>query len=75
MKEFFEITSISRDDIKGLFEEKGIKLDVSKITDDDMKHLARKMADAYCNCCFWIALEEYVKVYFLKDIIVEEVSQ
>ena len=60
MKEFFEITCISRDDIKGHFAEKGIKINVKKITDDEMIWIARKMADNYCNCCYWDSLEHLV---------------
>jgi len=59
-KEFFEITSISRDDIKGHFAEKGIKINVEKISDDEMTWIARKMADNYCNCCYWNSLENLV---------------
>ena len=48
---FFPITSVHRLDIK-----EALKLtdaQVSKITDDMMRHIARKMADDYCEQLFW----------------------
>jgi len=49
-KEFFEITSVSREDLEG------IGYDVSNIDDGTMERLASKMADAYCDGGFWIDL-------------------
>ena len=39
---YFPITSVHRNDLQG------IGFDVDRISDDDMKRLARKMADDYC---------------------------
>ena len=62
----FPITSVCREDLVG----EGF--DVSNVSDDDMTTLASKMADAYCDCCFWDALkviaEEYLKIPKLKKI-------
>lgn len=49
-QEFFTITSVSRDDLKG------IGYDTDKVDDDTMRRLASKMADAYCDNGFWIDL-------------------
>lgn len=50
-KEFFPITSVSRDDL----EAKGF--DTSDITDIQMEHLASKMADDYLEQMYWISME------------------
>ena len=49
-KEFFEITSVSRDDLL----EAGF--DVSKVDDATMRNLASKMADDYCEQLFWSSM-------------------
>lgn len=49
-KEYFNITSVSREDLEG------IGYDTSNVDDDTMEHLASKMADAYCDNGFWIDL-------------------
>ncbi len=49
-KEFFEITSVSREDL----EAKGF--DTSKVSDEQMEELADKMADDYCEQLFWNSL-------------------
>ncbi len=59
----FQITSVCRGDID---EKKYPKKFIAGLTDDDMRWIARKMADAYCDCCFWIALEcklENIRVF------------
>lgn len=48
---YFPITSVHRDDLQG------VGFDVEKISDDDMKELARKMADDYCEQLFWSSME------------------
>lgn len=48
---YFPITSVHRDDLRG------VGFDVEKISDDDMKELARKMADDYCEQLFWSSME------------------
>lgn len=48
---YFPITSVHRNDLQG------IGFDVDRISDDDMKRLARKMADDYCEQLFWSSME------------------
>lgn len=48
---FFYITSVHRDDL----EERGF--DVSEVTDADMRWLAHKMSDDYCNQLFHESME------------------
>ena len=49
--ELFDIIGLSRDDIY----EKGFDADC--VSDDQMGHLADKLADYYCNNGFWDDLE------------------
>lgn len=50
-KEYFEVTSVSREDLKG----RGF--DVSKVDDLAMNELARKMGDAYLEGSYWSDLD------------------
>lgn len=50
-QEFFAITSVARADLEGQ------GFDTSGVGDDTMKHLASKMADAFLEGDYWIALE------------------
>lgn len=47
MKEFFKITSVSRDDL----EEAGF--DATNVSDGTMERLARKMCDDYLTQLYW----------------------
>lgn len=49
----FKITSVCRGDID---QKKYPKQFIASLSDSDMERIASKMADAYCDCCFWIAL-------------------
>jgi hypothetical protein len=49
----FPITSVCREDLKRYFTEE----EIDRLDDADMRYLARKMADAYCEQGFWIDLE------------------
>jgi len=48
---FFYITSVHRNDLEGL------GFDISEVTDDQMKILAKQMSNDYCNQLFHISLE------------------
>lgn len=48
---YFPITSVHRDDLQGA------GFDVERISDDDMKELADKMANNYCEQLFWGSME------------------
>ncbi len=48
---FFNITSVSRDDLRA----RGF--DVTKVSDADMEHIAREMADDYCEGAYWDDME------------------
>lgn len=60
----FPITSVCREDIRGYWEEeRGKKLE-GLPTDDEMKQIARKMADQYCEYGgYWDSLAELTKTY------------
>ncbi len=49
--EFFKIVSVHRNDLER------IGYDTTNVDDPTMRRLASKMADAYCEMCFWIDLE------------------
>ena len=51
MKEEFNITSVSREDL----ESRGF--DTTNITDEQMERLAQKMCDGYLEQMFWISLD------------------
>lgn len=64
-KEFFEITSVSREDL----ESRGF--DTSNVTDEMMQELASKMADDYCEQLFWDSMTIIAKECLnipMKDI-------
>ncbi|MDR1202692.1 MAG: hypothetical protein LBL58_13850 [Tannerellaceae bacterium] len=64
-RKFFKITSVSRDDLKE------IGFDVSKVDDEVMVRLARRLADDYCEQLFWgsleIIAEDYCKIPRIWD--------
>lgn len=47
---FFPITSVHRDDLQG------VGFDVDKISDSQMRELAHRMADDYCEQLFWSSM-------------------
>lgn len=51
----FSITSICRADLISA------GFDITGVTDENMRELASKMADAYCDNGFWIDLEIIAK--------------
>ena len=59
-KVYFRITSVHRDDL----ELRGF--DTSKVDDFTMERLARKMADAYIENCFWDDLETIADIIGLS---------
>ena len=60
MEKPFQITSICKEDIIHAFHSSeildSIKQRVAEMDDDDMKELASKMADDYCEQLFWDSL-------------------
>jgi hypothetical protein len=55
---FFSITALSKGDIIETFDgDVQINELVKNLSDDDMKYLASKMADDYCNQLFWDSLK------------------
>ena len=51
MKNSFEITSVSREDLESA------GFDTSNVDDATMERLARKMADDYLEQLFWVHLD------------------
>ena len=53
----FEVSSVSRADLTEFISPE----DADKFSDDEMKEIARKMGDNFCDCCYWVSLEEAIK--------------
>ena len=51
----FEITSLSEEDLLDL------GYDTSELTNDDMRDLASKLADDYCENLFWTSLDIFAE--------------
>lgn len=51
MRDSFEITSVSREDLEQL------GYNTSKVSDEKMEYLAKKLADDYLEQMFWISLD------------------
>jgi len=67
-KEFFSITSICKDDIFHIFEDDDQAQEIiKKMDDEDMKHLASKMGDDYCEQLFWDSLSAIFELTFSKS--------
>jgi len=62
----FPITYISKDDIIHAFPNNSeVKTIVNKLDDADMKHLASKLADDYCEQLFWESLRIIFEANYL----------
>lgn len=60
---FYPITSLHKNDLRELFRDSdteavpawvGKRIDT--LTDGDMEYLAEKLAEVFCNCCYWEGL-------------------
>lgn len=65
----YPITGLTKEDIiialKDYDDCKGLSQRVASLTDDDMKMIASKMADDYCNQLFWDSLRSIMEDKFL----------
>ncbi|MCD4678592.1 MAG: hypothetical protein K8S18_21775 [Desulfobacula sp.] len=62
----FPVTYISKDDIIQAFPNNSeVKTIVNNLDDADMKHLASKLADDYCEQLFWESLQTIFKSNYL----------
>jgi hypothetical protein len=66
MTKMFVVTRMSRQDVKqALADEPELARRAWLLTDDEMKQIARKMEDDYCNQLFWSSLRvcasDYIK--------------
>lgn len=59
--EYYDITALNKDDIiacyEGTDEIEDVKKAVAELTPSQMRYIARKMADSFCDCCYWDALK------------------
>lgn len=66
--EYYPITSLCKEDIIACYEGSDEEADVIKAVEElepmNMEYIAKKMADSFCDCCYWEALKcrfEFVK--------------
>ena len=65
---FFPIKSVSKEDIIQVFDgETKVRKVVMNLEDHDMKFLASKLADDYCNQLFWDSLKIIFEFHFLEN--------
>ena len=65
-EEFFNITSMSKDDLRKEFSDDKEALNkIDELGEGEMEYLASKMDDSYCECCFWISLRSNFESRFL----------
>lgn len=68
--EFFPITSVCFDDIIFAFDDSeqlaGVKKRLQELDENDMKYLASKMANDYCEQLYWVSLKILFEEYFLR---------
>ena len=67
---FYPITSLHKDDLRDLLQNhltgelpEEIARRIDALSNDDMKHIASKLADAFFNCCYWEALKDIFLAY------------
>ena len=66
-QEFFPVTFISKDDIIHAFSNNSeVKTIVKRLDDADMKHLASKLGDDYCEQLFWESLKIIFELNFMS---------
>jgi len=58
-----DILSLQKQDKNGNVISKFKKSHITKLTESDMKQIASKLADAYCDNGFWIDLDIIVEYY------------
>jgi hypothetical protein len=62
----YPITSLHKDDLRDLYRDARtdkvpaeILRKINALSDADMRRIASKLADAFCNCCYWDALRVF----------------
>lgn len=63
MKEFFEVSSVSREDVAEVLG----KDKANSLTDSQMERLASKMNDDYCNQLYWNSMKIIATDLFLEN--------
>lgn len=64
----YSITSVCKEDMRELYNSLNKKMlaKIDKLTDADMKAIAEKLADDYCEQLFWDSLKIILKDYRLS---------
>ena len=68
----YPITSVCKEDILLCYEgsddcEKVVEV-IEQINDIEMKHLAQKLADDYCEQLYWISLKSIFEDKFMRNV-------
>ena len=64
--EFYQITSVCKDDlIQAFVDDAQAKKVIKKMDEGDMQTLASKMADDYCDQLYWDSLKVIVEMVFM----------
>ena len=71
--EYFHISSLSKEDLLQEYDEdteehKKVRKLIKELTDDQMEHIARKMSESYCDCCYWTALKDIFESWYLDEV-------
>jgi hypothetical protein len=67
---FYPITSLRKDDLRELFRDarKGepparVCRRIDALSEADIRYMAGKLAEVFCNCCYWDALLAIFEAY------------
>ena len=62
--EMYQVTSVCKDDLISAFEGRDDFKDkveiIKELKETDMKWIAKKLADSFCNCCYWDTIRDLV---------------
>lgn len=68
---FFKVTAVCRDDIwscyEGSDESEKVHEALKKLDDATMERIASKLADSFCDCCYWEALKHIFESRYYDD--------
>ena len=73
-QKMYKVTSICKDDIIEAYRDSKdesvpseVQDKVDTLSNDDMKFIATRLADNFCNCCYWDSLKAIFEVLEVKE--------
>ena len=74
-EKYYPITALHKDDLRNLFLDDStdrvpakILRKINALSDREMEWIASKLSDAFCDCCYYVVLEDIFKTHWLaKD--------